>query len=112
MSDESKLPKWAREEMASLRRQVAEAKADRDMIVNGGDPAKCEGFWLEGYIDKAGDYPLPVSGRRLEYRDDLGEIRFRRITDRTGTWLELNGNGGEGLLVRPWVTNVVHVRVF
>jgi hypothetical protein len=111
--DETKLPKWARDQMQALRREVAALRSDRDAILGNGDPEKCRGLWFEGYLRDETAFPAPLQGRRLIFRGSTGKIQItaERSYSKGETWLNISSLDGDGLIVRPHVTNVVNVRV-
>lgn len=113
--DESKLPKWARDQMAALRREVDKLREDRDAILGQGDPSKCQGFWFEGYYGDDSAFPAPLASRRLVFRGSTGDIQL--TAEQSGrnhgeTWLKLNSIEGDGMIVKPHVSNVITVRAF
>jgi hypothetical protein len=111
--DETKLPKWARDQMQALRREVERLREDRDALLGKGDPEYCQGFWFEGYFGNETAFPAPLQTRRLIFRGSTGKIQItaERSYSKGETWLNISSLDGDGLIVRPHVTNVVNVRV-
>jgi hypothetical protein len=113
MSNESNLPKWAREEIARLRRRVAELEVDNAQIVGEGRPEHSNGFWFTDMDPRNSlAFPAPMRGRFLEFRGSSGRINIRRQQEtKTGDeWIQLMGCEADGIIVRPRASNVVLVR--
>lgn len=114
---ESKLPKWAQDELRHLRMQVAElTNSVAIMAGNPGTEENCQGFYsrtIQGTnLDRV---PVLFGGRSMDWklRDDcfitLGptEISGKRF-------LSLNAvdyKGNSNIIVQPWASNAILVRV-
>lgn len=100
---EEKLPKWAREEFARLRRRTADAERDAETARLATDPADSDTL-IEPYE------PVPVglgNGTPVRFLlgDDYVDVRVKR--DSSGTYAEVMA--GERVSVRPQSSNVVQL---
>lgn len=112
---EARLPKWARDELAKVRRDVEAARAEAATARAENPPHEHQSAWLDAYPDDP--FPLPVRRRQAviftepgqspEDRFDQSMIEVRSIED---GWFEITGVLG-ALHVRPWVSNVIRVKV-
>jgi hypothetical protein len=107
---EDKLPKWAQDQLATLRRKVtdAERRAEEARLASGPEDS-------DTFLHPHDEIPVRL-GRGEPVRFQLGEnyfdyldVRIKRDR-RDGPYLELMSGGGV-LALRPQVSNVVRVRV-
>lgn len=108
MSDprEAKLPKWAQDELRSLR-LVLESTTDKlDALRSGTEP---NSMWLEAWESREKKFYLPKYGGRLMFQSGKHCIHIHEGTNgRDKSWLELNG--GTTLIVQPQSSNLLLVR--
>lgn len=106
MPDRTKLPKWAQDELTLAERNLAywRAKATEG-------PAESDTFRWEGGSGDAEDTPLGASPViRLYLGPDWQDcIDVQTRTEGGRKFLRISGRGGNGLVVRPHVSNVIHV---
>lgn len=101
MEDVTKLPKWAQEKIRLLEMRLAEARAENTEIAEGNTDTFVEGRL--GLPDK--------------YLPNRTEVTFRIGPDRRNVIRVRNEknhiyiNGDDALMIEPWVTNVVKVRL-
>lgn len=112
MGDVSKLPKWAQDQMASMQMRVRQLEVERDQILAGGGDRFNHGLWFSSALQDSPDVPAAILGKQLEWRGSEGTIIIsQEIAKPSGkTWLCLHGVHGDGLQVRPRVSNSVMVR--
>lgn len=95
--DRTKLPKWAQHEIERLERDVAHYKAK---LSAGPEDSNT-------FADPYGT-PRPL-GRDTSIEFRVGEFPRRFRARLQGE--ELVVDGGDGVLVQPWATNVVRLRL-
>ncbi len=100
---EEKLPKWAREEFARLRRRAANAEQDAETARLATDPGESDTL-IEPFE------PVPVglgNGTPVRFLlgDDYVDVRVKR--ESWGTFAEVMA--GERVSVRPQSSNVVQL---
>jgi hypothetical protein len=116
---EEKLPVWARETLKRLRRDVVDARNERDTARLATNPDTSTALlWPNSEHERIGLDKTYASGET-----SAANVRFRldmslnlRQSERMGAYIdcraegnELVVHGGSSLIVRPWVTNVVRI---
>ena len=104
--DESRLPKWAQDELRRLRMRLDEAHR---ALAKQSDLAHATAL-----ADPYDDHPQPLRKDHVEFkfpspfRNGHNHINVRRIKDREGERLHIMG--GDSLDIRPMAANVIEVR--
>lgn len=104
---EQKLPVWAKDKLATMRRAVAESRAELAALKNGGAHGP---FWLEGWGGKDRWY-LPREAGRLMYGKPDGEWELQLTGDlalRPKGFLNINAR--TSIIAMPSASNVLLVR--
>lgn len=109
MSDESKLPKWARSELANLRGRIESLEAARKEIVQPwreAAPILVGLQQIDGYAIESGDESVSfmVDERMGNAR---GRVSVLRRSDYWGRYLRIMGN--DSIRISPESSNVVRV---
>ena len=96
---ESKLPKWAREELFMLRRRLSEARQERDHLLAG--PPSNTGVIRYGALEAEG-------GPAVRWLEDHAVVRFFLDSNHADPWTSRSGievqveRGGPGVRVSAW----------
>lgn len=104
-----RLPKWARDRITRLEREVEDARREREEARLATDPAKSSAL-----LDAWADVPIGL-GKDARVRFVLGPDDGRQwadvhvLRDYTTDGLAIEIMGGDGLTVRPQSSNVVVV---
>lgn len=102
---EAKLPKWVQQDLFVLRSNLESARSKlHPETIEGCDT------WIQEYGPRAENANRPIGkGTTIQFDTADGPL-YVQISNQ-GESIEVYSPGGGGVVVRPWVTNVIHVGV-
>lgn len=110
----SKLPKWARDEIEGLQREVLQLRDSARLLRNMINREGSGNTRLLAIDDRLGPLSLDPSRTSIRFRtgpDPVDDFISIRLLPPGAGGIGLQVMGGRGIQVRPWASNVAHVQL-